>query len=62
MLDYEEVKAVYADKMASDTKGRGRMDAAFFAAIRFAYLRGLEDGRAEHHQPQETYHELETGS
>lgn len=44
MLDYEEVKRVYAEKLAADRTGRGRMEAAFYAAIRFAYEVGLADG------------------
>lgn len=44
MLDYEEVKRVYAEKLAADRTGRGRMEAAFYAAIRFAYEAGLADG------------------
>lgn len=44
MLDYEEVKRVYAERLAADRTGKGRMEAAFYAAIRFAYEAGLADG------------------
>jgi hypothetical protein len=44
MLDYDECKKIYAEKIASDWSGRGRMESAFFLAIRFAYEKGLQDG------------------
>ena len=46
MLDYEDVKRVYVEKLYADRAGRGRMEAAFYAAIRYAYEQGLRDGAA----------------
>lgn len=43
MLDYEECKKVFSDKLQNDLLGKGRIEAAFFAAIKFAYQRGYED-------------------
>jgi len=44
MLDYEEVKEFFANKLAEDFKGRGRFESAFYHTIVFAYRRGLADG------------------
>lgn len=47
MLDYEECKKVFSDKLQNDLLGKGRIEAAFFAAIKFAYQRGYEDAAVE---------------
>lgn len=44
MLNYTEVKEVFADKLAHDLRGTGRFESAFYHAIKFAYEQGLNDG------------------
>lgn len=45
MLDYNEVKKFYADKLAQDFDGTGRIESAFYHAMKMAYMKGVEDGR-----------------
>jgi len=44
MLDYEDCKRIYAEKIGADWQGRGRMESAFFRAVKYAYEKGLQDG------------------
>ena len=44
MLDYNEVKQFYAKKLIDDLEGRGRVESAAFHTVKWAYLRGVEDG------------------
>lgn len=50
MLDYNEVKRFYADKLAKDAAGDGRVESAFYHTMRMVYLKGVEDG--EKHKPE----------
>ena len=45
-LDYDRVKAFFADKLASDFAGRGRFESAFFHTVQMCYEQGLRDGGA----------------
>lgn len=45
MLDYNEVKKFYADKLAQDLDGTGRIESAFYHTMRMVYLKGVEDGQ-----------------
>lgn len=50
MLDYLEVKKVFADKLANDADGIGRFESAFYHTMKHVYYHGVADGRnAEHH-------------
>lgn len=44
MLDYNEVKKHYADKLAGDFQGLGRVESAEYHTHKFVYLKGVEDG------------------
>jgi hypothetical protein len=44
MLDYSEVKKVFADKLANDSDGIGRFESAFYHTMKMVYLHGVEDG------------------
>lgn len=44
MLDYNEVKKFYADKLAQDLDGTGRIESAFYHTMKMVYLKGVEDG------------------
>lgn len=46
MLDYLEVKKFYAEKLAKDFAGTGRIESAFYHTIRMVYEKGVEDGAA----------------
>jgi hypothetical protein len=43
-LDYDRVKAFFAEKLAGDFAGRGRFESAFFHTVRMCYEQGLRDG------------------
>lgn len=45
MLDYNEVKKFYADKLAQDLDGTGRIESAFYHTMKMVYLKGVEDGQ-----------------
>ena len=45
MIDYNEVKRYYADKLASDFDGTGRVESAFYHTMKMVYLKGVEDGQ-----------------
>lgn len=45
MLDYNEVKKHYADKLAQDLDGTGRIESAFYHTMKMVYLKGVEDGQ-----------------
>ena len=47
MLDYTEVKRFYADKLATDFDGTGRVESAFYHTMKMVYLKGVEDGQLE---------------
>lgn len=54
-LDYDRVKAFFADKLAGDFQGHGRFESAFFHTVRMCYEQGLRDGRnAQGKQPATT--------
>lgn len=45
MIDYErDVKAFFAEKLASDLMGKGRIESAAYHTARHVYLKGVEDG------------------
>lgn len=44
MLDYSEVKKVFADKLAHDADGIGRFESAFYHTMKFVYNQGVDDG------------------
>lgn len=44
MLDYNEAKRFFAEKLAADLEGKGRIESAAFHTVKWAYLRGVEDG------------------
>ncbi len=44
MLDYNEVKKFYADKLSQDLDGTGRIESAFYHTMKMVYLKGVEDG------------------
>lgn len=44
MLDYNEVKKFYAEKLQEDFNGTGRVESAFYHTMRMVYLKGVEDG------------------
>lgn len=44
MLDYNEVKKFYAEKLAEDFDGTGRIESAFYHTMKMVYLKGVEDG------------------
>lgn len=43
MLDYNEVKKFYAQKLADDIAGGARVESAFFHTMKMVYLKGVED-------------------
>lgn len=45
MLDYNEVKKFYANKLAQDLDGTGRIESAFYHTMKMVYLKGVEDGK-----------------
>lgn len=47
MLDYNEVKRYYADKLAQDLGGNGRIESAFYHTMKMVYLKGVEDGQLD---------------
>lgn len=50
MLDYNEVKKTFADKLANDAEGMGRFESAFYHTMQMVYNKGVEDGRLAQHQ------------
>lgn len=44
MIDYEDVKAVFAAKLDDDLTGKGRVESAAYHTARHIYLKGVEDG------------------
>lgn len=45
MIDYErDVKAFFAEKLASDLIGKGRIESAAYHTAKHIYLKGVEDG------------------
>jgi hypothetical protein len=44
VLDYNEVKRFYAEKLAQEITGRGRIESAFFHTLKMVYLEGVKDG------------------
>lgn len=44
MLDYTEVKKVFADKLAHDAEGIARFESAFYHTMKFVYNQGVADG------------------
>jgi hypothetical protein len=46
MLNYSEVKKFYANKLASDFEGIGRVESAEYHTHKMVYLKGVEDGLA----------------
>lgn len=44
MLDYNEAKRVFWEKMGARIEGHGAMDAALLAMCEFVYSAGLHDG------------------
>lgn len=46
MLDYNEARRVYSEKLAASPEGWGRVESAMLAMCEFVYRRGLEDGKA----------------
>lgn len=47
MLDYNDVKRFYADKLARDFDGTGRVESAFYHTMKMVYLKGVEDGKLQ---------------
>lgn len=43
-LDYDAVKRFFAEKLATDFSGRGRVESAFFHTVQMAYAQGLKNG------------------
>ena len=52
MLDYNEVKKHFADKLAGDGDGMGRFESAFYRTIEMAYLKGVADGKESTLNPE----------
>lgn len=50
MLDYNEVKRFYADKLAQDLDGMGRVESAFYHTMKMVYGQGVEDGQSVNRQ------------
>lgn len=48
MLDYEDVKRFYAEKLVEDLRGHGRMESAFFHTCVYAFERGLTEQANDH--------------
>ena len=45
MIDYEtDVKAIFAQHLADDLHGRGRVEAAAYKTAKHIYLAGVADG------------------
>lgn len=45
MLDYLEVKKLFAEKLAKDADGIGRFESAFYHTMKFVYEQGVKDGQ-----------------
>jgi hypothetical protein len=44
VLDYSQVKKLFADKLANDADGTGRFESAFYHTMKFVYEQGVHDG------------------
>lgn len=51
MIDYEQVKKFFGEKLISDSEGFGRFESAFYHTMEMVYHQGVEDGMATCYDP-----------